>query len=364
VARKHTSGLVCREGTWHIDKVIRGKRVCESTGTCDFQEAERYLAHRMEEIRQAEVYGVRPPRTFRQAATRHLDEATKRSIDRDASLLKVLDPFIGQLPLTGVHMGTLQRFIQDRKRAGWKMRTINYALQVVRRVLNLAANEWIDEYGLTWLAHAPKIKCLPEDDKKLPYPISWEEQRRLLAELPPYLRDMALFKVNTGCRDQEVCRLMWDWEVEVPELDTSVFIIPGRLVKNGEDRLVALNRTAQEVVEDIRGKHPTHVFSYNGHPVSRMHTHTWMRACERAGLPGLRVHDLKHTFGRRLRAAGVSFEDRQDLLGHKSTRITTHYSRAELVNLIAAANKVCEEESRKSPALVILKNKSRLAMVG
>jgi hypothetical protein len=30
-------------------------------------------------------------------------------------------------------------------------------------------------------------------------------------------------------------------------------------------------------------------------------------------------------FGRRLRAAGVSFEDRQDLLGHRSGRITTHY---------------------------------------
>jgi hypothetical protein len=30
----------------------------------------------------------------------------------------------------------------------------------------------------------------------------------------------------------------------------------------------------------------------------------------------------KHTFGRRLRAAGVSFEDRQDLLGHRSVRIT------------------------------------------
>ncbi len=30
-----------------------------------------------------------------------------------------------------------------------------------------------------------------------------------------------------------------------------------------------------------------------------------------------------HTFGRRLRAAGVSYEDRQDLLGHKSGRITT-----------------------------------------
>ena len=56
----------------------------------------------------------------------------------------------------------------------------------------------------------------------------------------------------------------------------------------------------------------------------------WKKARERAGLPQVRVHDLKHTFGRRLRAAGVSFEDRQDLLGHRSGRITTHYSAAEL----------------------------------
>ncbi len=58
----------------------------------------------------------------------------------------------------------------------------------------------------------------------------------------------------------------------------------------------------------------------------------------------VRVHDLKHTFGRRLRAAGVSFEDRQDLLGHKSSRITTHYSEAELANLIAAAEKACKHK--------------------
>ena len=66
----------------------------------------------------------------------------------------------------------------------------------------------------------------------------------------------------------------------------------------------------------------------------------------------------QHTFGRRLRAAGVSFEDRQDLLGHKSARVTTHYSKAELENLIDAANRVCEEHSRKSPALVVLKQKA------
>jgi len=58
-------------------------------------------------------------------------------------------------------------------------------------------------------------------------------------------------------------------------------------------------------------------------------------------LPQVRVHDLKHTFGRRLRAAGVSFEDRQDLLGHKSARMTTHYSAAEFSRLIEAAEKAC-----------------------
>jgi len=61
----------------------------------------------------------------------------------------------------------------------------------------------------------------------------------------------------------------------------------------------------------------------------------------RALLQHVRIHDLKHTFGRRLRAANVSFEDRQDLLGHKSSRITDHYSSAELANLIDAAEKVC-----------------------
>jgi hypothetical protein len=46
------------------------------------------------------------------------------------------------------------------------------------------------------------------------------------------------------------------------------------------------------------------------------------------------------------------FEDRQDLLGHKSSRITTHYSQVELGNLIRAANKICGEEK---PQLMLLR---------
>jgi integrase len=60
----------------------------------------------------------------------------------------------------------------------------------------------------------------------------------------------------------------------------------------------------------------------------------WLRAKKQASLSEVRVHDLKHNFGLRLRAAGVSFEDRQDLQGHRAGRITTPYSAAELSRLI------------------------------
>jgi integrase len=74
------------------------------------------------------------------------------------------------------------------------------------------------------------------------------------------------------------------------------------------------------------------------------------------GFARIRIHDLKHTFGRRLRAAGVTEEDRKALLGHKNESITSHYPAAELDQLIAAANKVSATDSR-GPVLTILKRK-------
>jgi hypothetical protein len=41
---------------------------------------------------------------------------------------------------------------------------------------------------------------------------------------------MALFKVNTGLRAQRVCWLRWDWEFDSPELNTGIFITPGKAV--------------------------------------------------------------------------------------------------------------------------------------
>jgi len=177
---------------------------------------------------------------------------------------------------------------------------------------------------------------------------------RLFRLLPDHLAQMSLFAVNTGCRVGEICGLKWEWEEPIPQLGTSVFIIPGDRVKNGDERLVVLNRVAMSVIESVRGKHKTHVFTYRSRPIKRMLNSGWQKARQEAGLPQAPVHDLKHTFGRRLRAAGVGFEDRQDLLGHRAGRMTTHYSAAELSRLLEAANKVCERAGNR-PELVVLR---------
>lgn len=327
----------------------------------------------METARLAAQDGKRPERTFQQAATKYLLENThKASIGVDGYHLERLMPFIGHLWLKQVHDGTLAAFIEARKQQGVKQKSINNALGVVRRILNLAARSWRDEYGLTWLETPPLLTLPSVRDAAKPYPLSWDEQRRLFSLLPKHLAEMALFKVNTGLRDQEVCQLQWQWEVDVPELKTSVFLIPAfidtddgqqGLVKNREERLVVLNATAKSIVDARRDCHEDYVFSYRDKPILRMHNNGWKRAWKKAGLPVCGtytkgVHNLKHTFGRRLRAAGVPLETRKVLLGHTNGDITSHYSAPEIKELVDAANKVCSSSADKMPTLTLLKIKS------
>ena len=175
MGRKRIPGLIMRAGIWHIDKVMFGRRVCQSTGTAQLEEAERTLARVMEETRQAQIYGVRPSRTFEQAAAKFvLENQHKRSLSSDIVQLKLLMPRLRDVPLDRVHPGVLQPWVDKRRAEGKSIGTINHGLKIVRRILNLAASEWIDEHGLTWLVTAPKIKLLPDTNKRAPYPLSWE----------------------------------------------------------------------------------------------------------------------------------------------------------------------------------------------
>ena len=357
--RKGIPGLRWDGKQWIIDKRVRGYgRIFERTGTSDRAQAETRLAQlitaaTLNVTRQAE--GLH---TFREAATKHLMESTKRSLSRDAYCLKAWDPLIGDLPLDRIHMDTLRPGIEQRRTVGMKSSTVRRELAVIRRVLTLAARLWRDNQGRPWLTTAPPLFEMPDwEDEATPYPLTWEEQARLLQALPPYLANMALFAVNTGLREQGICWLRWEWETRIPELDSSVFITPGRRIeypdgtypgeKNKEDQLVVLNRIARSVIDRQRGLHSVYVFPYHEARLPRMHGSAWKSAWKRAGLPTSPgytkgPHNLKHTFGRRLRHAGVPLETRKVLLHHTSGDITIHYSPADIRELIEAVERLCE----------------------
>jgi len=345
MGRRRSPGLYRRGHNWWIDKKIKGYgRLAESCGTTNLAEAEHYLAFRLNEIRNAMVYGIRPTRTFQQAAIKYLDENQhKKSTERYIHAFDRAMPHIGDLRLDRIHNDTLAKYRRSRRSDGVSAGTINKELSCVRRILNLAARVWRHDNGMLWLDVPPLIE-MEQGPARKPYPLSWEEQDSLFKELPAHLQRIALYKVNTGCRKQEVCQLRWNWEVQVPELGTSVFTLPSNdefQTKNSQERVVVLNSIARRVVDEQRGKHREFVFTYRGNPRKTILNSGWKRARLRAGLPNVRVHDLRHTFGHRLRAAGVSFEDRQDLLGHKSERMTTHYSAPDIARLIEAAERIC-----------------------
>ncbi len=254
---------------------------------------------------------------------------------------------------------------------------LDRTLAVVRRILKLSAELWRDEQsGLTWLAVAPMIKLESKYKKRQPYPLGWDEQALLFPELAGHLQRMALFGVNTGARQEEICGLKWRWEQRVPELDTpaiqrTVFVLPGSVTKNGEPRVLVLNDVAQSVIEEVRREHRTYVFTYKDrhevrNRVGRMNNKGW-----RGGTPpssGAVQESPGAGVSERLQAnpctrpaaylrptpAGGRGKPRGSAgsTGHKSSRMTTHYSAAEIGNLLIAAN--LATKSRESPARTVL----------
>jgi hypothetical protein len=90
-----------------------------------------------------------------------------------------------------------------------------------------------------------------------------------------------------------------------------VFVVPAREFKSRRAHVVILNDAAWSIIETQRDKHPVWVFPYRGKRVNGMNNTAWQRARRVANLRDVRVHDLRHTYATRLRAAGVAAEDRK-----------------------------------------------------
>jgi len=356
MGREQTGIHQDKQGFWCVDRIYKGTRLRNRFKS--FKEAESWLIFQLEQLRQIHLFGIRPKKTFDEAAAKYLlDHQEKVSLPQDIYLLERLVPFIGKLTLDQIHDGTLASFIKDRKSRGLSHKTINLGLGIVRRILNLAARSWRDEDGKTWLETPPLITMLPLlGFQREPRPITWAEQRRIMPLLPDHLAQMVLFDLNTGARDGVVCGLKWEWEISIPELGASVFDIPRENVKGRKrGRVLVCNTVAQSIIEMQRGKNDEYVFPYKGHRIETMNNNAWQRVRKLAGIPDLHIHDLRHTVGMRLREAGSREETIADILWHTRQGMTAHYSVVQIDELLEALNRITDEGSRVNRSLAMIR---------
>src|ERR1700680_3920049 len=154
------------------------------------------------------------------------------------------------------------------------------------------------------------------------------------------------------------------WEVPVPEVGRSVFVIPPRAFKSNRAHVAVLNDVAWSIVQAQRGLHPIWVFPYRGRCVSTMNNTSWQRVRQEEDLRAVRIHDLRHTFGCRLRAAGVSAEDREALLGHANHSMAGHYASAGVGRLLKQANLVLNRQETRTVLRVANARESALWIKG
>jgi len=69
-------------------------------------------------------------------------------------------------------------------------------------------------------------------------------------------------------RDSNVCGLEWTWEVAVPELGRSVFVIPPEAFKTERPHVVTLNDVAWSIVKAQRSIHPIWLFPFRGRRIT------------------------------------------------------------------------------------------------
>jgi integrase len=273
MTRARTPGITFdRNGRAIIDKEHRGVRIYVRLGRTTQEEAQRRLGVEMQRVQSELEWKANARMRFADGAARYLDESRdKRTVDVTAWHVRLLTPYIGTLELNRIHDRTLERFVADRTAEGVSATTINRSLEVVRTVLNRAARSYRDDEGHPWLEGMPALITMLPETRRPPYPITWEEQDRLFPKLPARLARMVLFAVNTGLRESNVCRLEWAWEVRVPEVGRSVFVIPPEAFKSKRAHVAILNDAAWSIIEEQRGKDPIWVFPHRAPGQARWH---------------------------------------------------------------------------------------------
>lgn len=195
---------------------------------------------------------------------------------------------------------------------------VNRVLSVLRRVGNLAVR-----WGWTDRPLGQRVQLLPGERAREAY-LTRAQVRALLDAIDdPEHRDFVQLAALTGMRRSEILRLQ-------PSDLVGGAIVLGSNTKSGRPRIVPLPPQALRIA---RRRLPWML-------TARTLTRRWNAARQAAGLPGVRLHDLRHSYATWLAAAGVPLTGIRDLLGHSSLAVTSRYAHSARPDLVAATRKL------------------------
>ena len=326
-------GLYRRQDSpyWWIKTVLPdGRRVCQSTRLKVLEDAEEFLIRLKAEAYEAARTGVPAEQTWQTAVLRYLeDNAEKRSLPIDKLHLLELDPYLRGKCLGDINMDVLREFVQHRLRVdGVANATVNRALEIVRRILYLARDDW------EWIMRVPKIRMLKEPKRRVRFLKDMEADRLMLA-LPEHMVPVVRFALATGCRMREILRLEWSRV----DLDRRVSWLEAGTTKNEEGRGVPLNRDAILALREVQGQHERWCFTYKGKRMEAIGS-AWKRALKRAGIEKFRFHDLRHTWASWHVMNGTSLQELMELGGWKSYEMVLRYAHLAPEHLSDAASRI------------------------
>ncbi len=166
------------------------------------------------------------------------------------------------------------------------------------------------------------------------------EEAALLTHAGPHLRALIVAALSTGCRRGELLSLQWS-QVRRDENDQPRWIaLPAAKTKTNQSRMIPVGpRLRAELAmrqhapdgKDLPGT--AYVFGNEvGERIDSAKT-AWNATCRRAGIDGLRFHDLRREFACRLLESGAEQHDVRDFLGHANITTTSRYLASTPVRL-------------------------------
>jgi integrase len=244
----------------------------------------------------------------------------KRSWVQDEQMIqRHILPLWGQAKLTEIAREDVQEFQAWMVADGFRPGSVNRYMALVKYIFNLAEKwEVIDK------SPARGVSRVADNSRKERY-LTREETARLLAVLKDWpnrtMADLIRFLILTGARKSEATHARW----EHVNLQTGVWTVP--LSKSGKPRYIPLSQAAIELLEKRRINGGRYVFP---HPRAdkgfRLRHHAWDKIRRQAGIPDVRIHDLRHNYASLLVNHGRSLYEVQKLLGHADISTTQRYA--------------------------------------